>query len=253
MLDQLLSLNVFAVGLVFTRVGTVLMMLPGISAAYVSVRIRLLLALAVAALLTPVVADTLPGPPNSPADLVVLIGGEVLVGAFLGTIVRIVLAALQIAGTYTSYFVALANAMVHDAIADQQSSTIAGFFGTVGLILVFVTDLHHLMLRALAESYLLFTPGDPLPAGDFAQMVARQVADSVIIGLQMASPFLVVGLTYYIGLGILGRLMPQLPVFFVGLPIQISLQIWVMVLAFSGIMMVFLSYFADVVGPFAGG
>jgi flagellar biosynthetic protein FliR len=157
-----------------------------------------------------------------------------------------------VAGTYVSYFSSLTSALVQDSVTDQQSSTVAGFFGIIGVVLIFVTDLHHLMIGAIVESYTLFVPGAPLPVGDFADAMARRVAESVALGLQMSAPFLILGMTYYIGLGLLGRLMPQLPVFFVGLPMQISLQIWVMMLTLSGIMIVFLTNFSDVFGAFAG-
>ena len=61
----------------------------------------------------------------------------------------------------------------------------------------------------------------------------------------MASPFVILGISFYIGLGLLGRLMPALPVFFFGLPLQLSMQIWVMTVTVSGILMVFLGYFRD--------
>jgi flagellar biosynthetic protein FliR len=83
-------------------------------------------------------------------------------------------------------------------------------------------------------------------------MIAQRVAASFALGLQMAAPFLIFGMAYYIGLGLLGRLMPQLQVFFIGIPLQISLQIWVMMLTLSGIMMVFLNRFSEVLSPFAG-
>ena len=60
----------------------------------------------------------------------------------------------------------------------------------------------------------------------------------------------VVGLAFYIGLGLLGRLMPALPVFFFGMPAQITLQFWIFTLTFSGIMMVFLKNFQDSYSPF---
>ena len=53
----------------------------------------------------------------------------------------------------------------------------------------------------------------------------------------------------YIGLGLLGRLMPQLQVFFFGLPAQIAMQIWLLMVALSGMMLVFLTRFQD---SFAG-
>ena len=78
-----------------------------------------------------------------------------------------------------------------------------------------------------------------------ASVIGRQVADSFALGLRLAAPFVIVALTYYIGLGLLGRLMPQLQVFFFGLPAQIGLQIWVLTIAFSGMMMVFLQNFSE--------
>jgi flagellar biosynthetic protein FliR len=83
-----------------------------------------------------------------------------------------------------------------------------------------------------------------------ALLVARHVSDSFALGLQLASPLVVTGFTYYLGLGLLTRLMPQMPVFFVGLPIQIVVQISVLFLTLSGIMLVFLSRFGEGLGAF---
>jgi flagellar biosynthetic protein FliR len=158
---------------------------------------------------------------------------------------RFVVAALQVTGTIISLVSSMANAFIQDPLADQQSSVIAGFLSTLGVLLLFVTDLDHLMLRAVVDSYSLFTPGEPLMMGDMTQMVARRVADAFALGLQLASPLVVTGFAYYLGLGLLTRLMPQMPVFFVGLPIQVTIQISVLALALSGIMIVFLTRFQE--------
>ena len=104
----------------------------------------------------------------------------------------------------------------------------------------------------IADSYGLFTPGGPPPFDDFCSFVARTVAESFGLGVQLAAPFLVVSLAYNVGLGLLCRLMPQFPVFFVGLPLQVALQMLVMMLTISGIMLVFLEHFADVLAAFGG-
>ena len=100
------------------------------------------------------------------------------------------------------------------------------------------------------DSYTLFLPGNALTIGDMALVVARHVSDSFALGLQLASPLVVTGFTYYLGLGLLNRLMPQMPVFFVGMPIQIVIQLSVLLLTVSGMMLVFLSRFGDGVGAF---
>ena len=249
-MQEILALNVFGFFLIFARIGVAMSLLPGFSAAYVNIRVRLLLALAISFILAPVLASRLPGLPETPVGLGLLVLGEVIIGAFLGTVARIIVAALQIAGTIISLVSSLANALVQDPIVNQQTSTISGFLSTVGVLLIFVTDMHHMMLRAVFDSYTLFLPGNALSMGDMAMVIARHVADSFALGLQLASPLVVTGFTYYLGLGLLTRLMPQMPVFFVGLPIQIVVQLSVLLLTLSGMMLVFLSRFGDGIGAF---
>lgn len=243
MLEELLRLNIFAYFMVFARVGTATMFLPGLSAIYVSPRVRLAFALTMSLVVLPPLAADLPVMPASVSEVAVLLTGEVLVGAFFGFMMRILISCLQTAGTIAALSSSMANAMIQDPIAESQSSTISGFLLTMGVVLIFVSDLHHMMLRGIIETYAMFRPGDMLPVGDIADVVARQVADSFTVGLKLSAPFVVVGLTYYIGLGLLSRLMPQLPVFFFGLPLQITVQISVFTITLSGIMLAFIQYF----------
>ena len=250
MLQELLTLNLFGFLLIFARVGAAFTTLPGFSATYVSIRIRLLIALTVSFVVAPVLIPTLPVPPATALGLGLLLISEIIIGGFFGALGRVVMGALHTAGTVVSYTASLANAFVQDPIAEQQGSILSGFLTTVGIVVVFVTDMHHLMLRAVAESYVIFHPGDVLQLGDFAHMLARNVMDSFKLGVQLASPFILVGITHFLMLGILGRLMPSLPVFFFGLPIQIATQITVMALTLSGIMLMFSTRFGEVFGAF---
>jgi flagellar biosynthesis protein FliR len=245
--------DVFAGMLVFVRIGTAAAVMPGFSAAWVPMRTRLLLTLAIAAVVAPALAGAVPPLPTSPAALGLLVAGEATIGLALGTVVRIAFSALQTAGTFIAYLTSFTTGFIQDPVAEQQSATVAGFFTTLGLVAVFAVGLDHLMLRAIADSYALFAPGTPPPLADFSRLIARQAADAFALGVQLAGPFLIVSLVYNVGSGLLARLMPQLPVFFFGLPIQLSLQIWVLAATISGIMLVFLNRFAQDLGQWAGG
>ena len=118
--------------------------------------------------------------------------------------------------------------------------------------MIFVADLHHLMLMAIADSYTLFKPGGPIPFGSFSEVVTRILADSFKLGIQLAAPFLVVGTVFYAGLGLLGRLMPQVQVFFIAIPLQIMLAFIVMSFTLSAGMFWFLSRFEDNLLRFTG-
>lgn len=251
MLNELLTLNIFGFFLIFSRVGTVVMLTPGFSASYVSTRVRLALALSICLALAPFLMPLMPKIPSSPAGLIVLVASEVFIGLFLGVMARVVVGTLQTAGTLIAMYSALTNALVQDAVSEQQSSVISGFLSVLGVILIFATNLHHLVLETVVDTYVVFEPGGFHDVGDFALMVARGVADSFALGLRLASPFLIVALVYYVGLGILGRLMPALPLFFFMMPIQITVQFMVLAGALSAIMMIFLGHFQDTLLMFA--
>jgi Flagellar biosynthesis pathway, component FliR len=91
------------------------------------------------------------------------------------------------------------------------------------VLLILATDLHHLMFRAVVDSYELFRPGQSLPVSDMSNLLATTLAASFRLGLQLAAPLVVFGLVFYGGLGVLARLMPQMPVFFVALPVQLMM------------------------------
>ena len=139
MLEELLTLNLFGFFLIFARLGSALSIMPGFSASFVSMRLRLGIALAISFVMAPVLIGNLPVRPPSVIEMAILIAGEILIGVFFGTIARILMGALQTAGTVIAYVSSMANAMIQDPIAEQQSSTVAGFLLIVGTLLIFAT------------------------------------------------------------------------------------------------------------------
>jgi flagellar biosynthetic protein FliR len=253
MLAALLPAEIFGVLLVFVRVGAAMMLLPGIAEPYVTSRVRLLLALLLSLLVAPVLSSVLPALPDSPAALALLILGEAVIGLFIGTMTRFFIAALTTTGMMIAYMSALANALVNDPSAAQQGSIAGSFLTIVALLVIFALDLHHLMLRALVESYQLFVPGEVLPLGDFADMIARVMSKTFLLAFQLATPFIAVATIFYLGVGLLSRLMPQVQIFFVAMPLQIALGLIVMSLAVPFMISWFAGNLEETLLPFAGG
>ena len=144
----------------------------------------------------------------------------------------------------------MANSLIFDPISQQQSAIVAGFLSTTAVTLLFVTDTHHLLIRAIVDSYSLFQPGIVPNTADTLHLIARQVSDSFKIGVQFAAPFLVVSMSYYLVLGILTRLSPQIPIFFVAMPAQIVISIVVLSITISSIMLAFLNHVHESLTPF---
>jgi len=243
MLQNLLPAEVFSYLLVFARIGTTIAILPGFGESYVSPRIRLLLALAITVMLTPVLAGQLPALPASPMPLVLLIAGEGLVGLFIGSVARMMLSTLATGGAILAFSSGLANAMLFNPMLSDQGALPGVFLSVMGLLMIFVTDTHHLMLMALLDGYSLFIPGGVLAFGDFSDILAQVLAGSFRVGLQIAAPFILYGLVFNVGMGLLARLMPQMPIFFVALPAQIMLGLCAMLITLPAVLLWFLNYY----------
>ncbi|NKB20092.1 MAG: flagellar type III secretion system protein FliR [Alphaproteobacteria bacterium] len=249
MFQNLVTGDVFALAFVFARVGAVMMLLPGFGEVFVSARVRLVLAFAITIVITPAVNSSIPALPDGPMGMLTILGREMAIGLFLGGLTRIMIAALHTAGTIMGFQSSLANAQQFDPVNSTQGSLVGTFFNILGVFLIFMSDLHHMMLMAVADSYQVFQPGEPLPIGDFAETAIRTLSDSFLLAMQIASPLIVMGMLFYLGLGLLARLMPQVQVFFIAIPIQIGLAFMVMAVSLSAGMMWFLDSFQ---GKFQG-
>jgi flagellar biosynthesis protein FliR len=249
-LAQFLPANLFAVLLVFARVGSALMLLPGFGDLYVPQRYRLLLALLLSLLLASIVGPALPPLPSSPARLLAVLFGEIVIGAFLGTTARVILSALETAGMIVSLQLGLSAAQVFNPTAAQQGSISGTLMMVLGVLVIFATDTHHLMLRALVDSYSLMSPGVTPIYEDLADLLAHLVAASFKLGLEIAAPLVVLGTVFYVSMGLISRLMPQLQVFFIAMPVQILGGVLVFALTLGAVMNGFLDGFVEAIGQF---
>ena len=182
--------------------------------------------------------------------MLVLLAGEILIGFFFGTIARLFISALTTAGMVIAYMSTMANALTNDPSAAQQGSIAGTFLGVIAVLMIFTLNLHHAMLAAVIDSYQLFVPGQAPPVADFADMISRVVAKTFLLSFQIAAPFIAMGLIFFLGLGILGRLMPQMQVFFVAMPLQIAAGLAVLALVLPAIINWFIGAFQETLLPF---
>ena len=237
--------------LVFSRVGAMVMLLPAIAEMGVPARVRLVLALAIAFALTPQVQGSYPAiAPQSSIALVIMIAQEVTAGVLVGAMARIIMSALQVAGYLIATQIGLAYAQTLDPTQNTQGAVLGNFMTLLGTTLIFMTNLHHLAIGAIAGSYEMLPPGGHLPTGDMAQLVIALVSSSFALGFQLAAPFLVFGFALYAGLGVLARLMPQLQVFFVAVPLNIVCGFLILIALLGSLMTVFLTFYANQMAVF---
>jgi flagellar biosynthesis protein FliR len=232
--------------LAFARIGAMVMLLPGLGESNIPVRIKLAIALLLTLIILPLHRDAYHVDMDTLTPLLVLMIHEILIGVVLGATARVTLGALQVAGSVIAQQMGLGFVTAVDPTQGQQGLLIGNFLTMLGLTLLFATDSHYLVIAALNESYAVFSPGEMLPAGDVAALATRAFAAAFRIGMQLSAPFLVFGLVFNIGLGVLARLMPQMQVYFVGVPLAILAGFLIFGLVISAMMGAFLDYFTAV-------
>jgi flagellar biosynthetic protein FliR len=237
--------------LTFARVGTMVMLLPGIGEQNMPARVRLTIALVLTGILLPAHEKAYTVDLNTLGPVLVLLFQEIIIGAVLGLTARLAISALQIAGFVVANQLGLGFVTAVDPTQNQQGVLVGNFLSVLGITLIFATDLHHLVIAALNDSYTLFAPGEMPVSGDVAKHVTQVIATAFRIGIQLSAPFLVFGLLFNLGLGVLSRLMPQMQVFFIGLPLSIMLGLLLLVLVIGAMMGTFVSYLEGVLGQLA--
>jgi len=237
--------------LTFSRVGAMVMLMPGVGELNVPSRVRLTIALALTAILLPAHQKAYVVDLKTFGPVLVLLFQELVVGAVLGLTARLAVSALQITGSVVAQQMGLGFVTAVDPTQNQQGLLVGNFLTLLGVALVFATDLHHLVIAAMNDSYTIFQPGELPLMGDAAQHVTRIIATAFRIGIQLSAPFLVFGLLFNFGLGVLSRLMPQMQVFFIGLPLSILLGLLLLLLVIGAMMGTFVGYLEGVLGELA--
>lgn len=251
-MEQYLGFGLGPLLLIFFRVGAAFMVMPGIGENYVPMRARLTIALALSLVLVPSLSPALPPIPDNPVLLLPLAVSEALIGILIGGAARLIVTALHVAGVIIAFQSSLAYAQTVDPNQGVQSTLVAALLNLLGVVLIFALGLHALMIEAVHHSYTLFPPGTPPPVNAFAEMAVTLATGSFTIGLQIAAPFIMYGLLFYIGLGMLQRLMPQLQLFFIAMPAQLLLAFFMLGTVISVGMMWFLEHFERRMAALAG-
>ena len=239
--------------LTFARIGTMVMLLPGVGEQNMPSRVRLTIALVLTAILMPAHQQAYQVNLSALGPVIVLLLQEIMIGAVLGLTARLAVSALQIAGSVVAQQLGLGFVTAVDPTQNQQGVLVGNFLTVLGIALIFATDLHYLVIAALNDSYSIFRPGELPITGDVAKHITQIVATSFRIGIQLAAPFLVFGLLFNLGLGVLSRLMPQMQVFFIGLPLSILIGLLLLLLVIGGMMGTFVGYMEGVLSQLAPG
>ena len=201
--------------LLFCRIGGCMLFAPGLSSPRVPMHVRLFAALAVTVAVAPMLMPgTFPDLSRGSDDRRVwLILSESLVGVMIGLLARCFFLALQFAATAISNFVGLSGIPGIPLEESDTGSPLATLVSTASVTLIFAMGLHLELLRAVIDSYAVMPPGNWIGAGSLLTNLLTTLAETGLLALRLAAPFLLYGVMVNVALGIGNRFAQQISVY----------------------------------------
>jgi flagellar biosynthetic protein FliR len=242
--------QVFAAGLLFSRLGGIVMTMPAVGETFIPARVRLAFALSLALMLFPIIGPTVPPLPTAVSGVAGDLIKEILIGLMIGGILRLFMLSLATAGEVMSIQSTLGFAQTANPTEASASTSIGTFLGLMGLVLILVTNLHHLFIAAIVKSYVIFPFARNVPLGDASTLAIQTVAKSFALGLQLAAPVMAFALIFNVATGLVGRVMPQFQIFFVASPLMVLMALSIFALSLGVIGMVWIDHYRDLLAIF---
>lgn len=242
--------NILIVMMMMCRSGGVFFLIPPMSDGNVRPIIRFVMTLALSILMysqtSELIRPTVIAVADNSLSLILLIMIELCLGIALGTIVKIIFNTMQVTGLTIASQMGLSSASMMDPAQQSQNSMFGFFLSMLTTIAMLEGALHIQIICGVFESYNKIPIGAFFNSYDtFISVFIGAISKMWSVGLQLSGPFILINIVIMIASGILAKLMPQLQVFFVMLPVQILIGMIIFLMILSGILFWFLEFFTN--------
>lgn len=229
---DLLQNHVAAFLLVLTRTSGLFIIAPVFGSQNVPIRIRVGLAFAIALLLFPVLDEKYPvlEVPATILGYSLAVIGELFIGWLIGMVAYVVIVAINMAGKVMDMQVGFAMVNVMDPTTNQQNALIGSFLYNLCIIIFLVMNGHHMLLSALVGSFDSIPLMGINPSTDLSRLMIDYTGGIFVTGMKVALPVTFAILMVNVGLGVLARTMPQMNIFVIGIPLQLTIGIFVLMI-----------------------
>ncbi len=210
--------------LMFVRLTAMLFLLPIFGHSVIQSKYRIGLAFFLTIIIFPLMGE-LPVPEvSSLFPFAWLLIKEVAIGLVIGYFTLFLFGAVSFAGSILDMQMGFAMLQLPDPIAEKNMSTASGFlFSLIFTIAFLLFNGHYFLLLAVKKSFVLIPPGYAVfPAEAIADSAVLAITHLVEIALRLSAPVLVVMIITSASLGIIAKTMPQMNIFFVGMPLKIG-------------------------------
>ena len=215
--------------LMLTRCSGIFLIAPFFGSLNIPVQFRAAAAFLFAVVLFPVVdALGIVAAPSTMLAYGVAVLSELFIGWLIGFVAYVCFSAIHMAGKVMDMQVGFAVVNVMDPTSGQQIPLIGSLLYNLGIIVFLVTNGHHVIITALAESFRMVPLAAMQPNLSLTMLLVDFTNGIFVTGMKIAMPVTFAILLVNVALGILARTMPQMNIFVVGIPLQLMVGVGVL-------------------------
>ncbi len=216
--------------LVLARLSGLIVTMPIFSYRLISGRIKVMVILSTAVLIYPLVqAPTVAM--ESIAQMIFQVGGELLTGMLIGMGARVIFEALNMAGSFVGRQMGLAIANVMDPTSRQQLPVISQFWFLLMIVFFLSVNGHYLLIDTIFKNFQLIPLGSAIFSPEAGEVVVRSGSTAFQISLSLAAPAMVFLLLVDTAIALVARVMPQMNIFIITLPLKIATGIFILIIS----------------------
>jgi flagellar biosynthetic protein FliR len=217
--------------LVFFRISAMLMILPFFNSRNIPLIFKAGLAVSMSVLVLPQLQGTRVFPADNMSMLVLRLLGEVAIGITIGLSVQMVFTGIQMTGQLIGFQMTFSIANIMDPAGDMQVPLLSQFYHILAMLIFLATNAHHLLIRALSESFTLVPPLGFHFRQELVDEVMALAGNMFVIAVRLGAPIIIILLLTSVAMGIMARTVPQMHIFIVAMPLQIAVGFLFMGLA----------------------
>ncbi|MDX7950359.1 flagellar biosynthetic protein FliR [Lichenihabitans sp. Uapishka_5] len=232
--------------LIFCRVGACLLLMPGYSSSRIPIQVRLFVAVSLSLTLAPLSFDTLQGAIQSvtPLGLLRVFGSELLIGITIGLMGRFFFIALEAIGMAVAMSIGITQNLGVPINEDEPLPAVTTLITLSATLMIFLTDQHLEVLRAIAASYGSLPVSDGFTAQFALNQLGGKATLAFTLALRLGTPFLILALVMNFGIGLASRLVPNVQTFFLASPIVLMLGLVLLYLTMPTLLRLFTDAFS---------
>ena len=233
--------------MVLTRISAFFIVLPVFGWKSIPVRIKVAITVLVTIFFSMIMPSTIEPREVSLLEAILLLANEATYGLALGLIVYLVFATVKFSGRIIERQMGLAMAQILDPLTGEQAQPLGMLLETIFILLFLSANGHHMFLLIISRSYEAFPAGSIPTIAVLAGGVIKAGSTLLVAGLRLSAPILAAFLVLMVALAVLARIVPEMNILFISLPLRVGLGL-LMAAIFVPFINGFVAEFADWMG-----